>query len=40
MSDVFISYSLKDRDFVRQLQTALEKVDREPWVDWHSIPDS
>ncbi len=37
MAEVFISYSLKDRDFVRQLQGALEGLNRGTWVDWHSI---
>lgn len=38
MAGVFISYSRKDRDFVRKLHNALAGVDRDPWVDWHDIP--
>lgn len=38
MSDVFISYSRKDKDFVRRLHEALAKVNRETWVDWEDIP--
>ena len=35
MSDVFISYSCLDIDFVRYQLTAR---DREPWADWQDIP--
>jgi WD40 repeat protein len=38
MSDVFISYSRKDKDFVRVLHDALEKSERQTWVDWEDIP--
>ena len=38
MSDVFISYSRKDKDFVRRLHDALSKANRESWVDWEDIP--
>ncbi len=38
MSDVFISYSRKDQDFVRQLNAALNEKDRQAWVDWEGIP--
>ena len=38
MSDVFISYSRKDSDFVRQLHNALAVLDRDVWVDWEDIP--
>jgi WD40 repeat protein len=37
MSDVFISYSRKDKDFVRQLHDAFAKLHREAWVDWQDI---
>ena len=37
MSDVFISYSRKDKDFVRVLHDALEKSRRQAWVDWEDI---
>jgi hypothetical protein len=36
--DVFISYSRRDKEFVRSLQAALEKEGREAWVDWEDIP--
>ncbi len=38
MADVFISYSRKDRGFVRQLHDALAKLNRDTWVDWEDIP--
>ncbi|MBI3915120.1 MAG: TIR domain-containing protein [Chloroflexi bacterium] len=38
MADVFISYSRKDRDFVRALHDALKKRNRDTWVDWEGIP--
>ncbi len=38
MSDVFISYSRKDSKFVRRLFDALEKQERDVWVDWEDIP--
>ena len=34
MSDVFISYSRRDIDFVRHLFDQLKARDREPWADW------
>lgn len=37
-SDVFISYRRTDRDFTRQLVTALEGQGREVWIDWEDIP--
>jgi len=37
-TDVFISYSRKDQDFVRQLFVALEAENRVAWVDWEGIP--
>ena len=38
MSDVFISYSRRDIDFVRHLFDQLTTRDREPWADWQDIP--
>ncbi|HEY9623041.1 MAG TPA: TIR domain-containing protein [Crinalium sp.] len=38
MADVFISYSRKDKDFVRKLNDALAESDRNTWVDWQDIP--
>jgi WD40 repeat protein len=38
MSDVFISYSRKDKDFVAQLQDALNRHEREAWLDTKDIP--
>ncbi len=37
MSDVFISYSRKDQEFVHKLNDALKVSDRESWVDWEQI---
>jgi len=37
MTDVFISYSRKDIDFVRQLFDRLNVKQRETWVDWQGI---
>jgi hypothetical protein len=38
MSDVFISYSRRDIDFVRHLFDQLTARDREAWADWQDIP--
>ena len=38
MTDVFISYSRTDADFVRRLHTALAAHQRDTWVDWEDIP--
>jgi TIR domain len=38
MSDVFISYSRKDKVFVQTLHAALCQHDRDTWVDWEDIP--
>lgn len=38
MSDVFISYSRKDKEFVQRLNDSLKKIDRDVWVDWEDIP--
>jgi len=35
--EVFISYSRKDKEFVRRLHGALSRRDREAWVDWEDI---
>jgi WD40 repeat protein len=37
-SDVFISYSRADREFVTALQEALATLGRSAWVDWQDIP--
>ena len=37
MSDVFISYSRLDKEFVGQLREALAGQDQEVWIDWESI---
>jgi TIR domain len=37
MADVFISYAREDQPFVRKLQDALEKHNRNTWIDWKSI---
>src|SRR5918912_2433905 len=38
MADVFISYAREDQGFVFDLQAALEKCNRDTWVDWKDIP--
>jgi hypothetical protein len=35
--EVFISYSRKDKEFVRRLHEALSRRDREAWIDWEDI---
>src|SRR6478672_10064104 len=35
--EVFISYSRKDKEFVRRLDEELKRRDREAWVDWEDI---
>jgi hypothetical protein len=35
---IFISYSRKDKEFVRRLDEELKRRDRETWVDWEGIP--
>jgi tetratricopeptide (TPR) repeat protein len=40
MSDVFISYSRLDKDFVGQLRDALTQQDQDVWIDWEDIPPS
>jgi len=36
--EVFISYSRKDKEFVRRLDEELKRRHREVWVDWEGIP--
>jgi WD40 repeat protein len=38
MSDVFISYSRQDKEFVHRLQNAFTEHEREPWLDTKDIP--
>lgn len=38
MSDVFISYSRKDGEFVQRLNNALVSKNQSVWVDWQNIP--
>lgn len=40
MADVFISYSRRDREFVRRLHERLAADKRDVWVDWEDIPPS
>jgi hypothetical protein len=40
MSDVFISYSRLDKNFVGKLRDALVNQKQEVWIDWESIPPS
>ncbi|ACK69948.1 putative signal transduction protein with Nacht domain protein [Gloeothece citriformis PCC 7424] len=36
--DIFISYSRRDKDFVRQLWTKLVEHNQNIWIDWEDIP--
>ncbi|MEY2818404.1 MAG: hypothetical protein RL275_1867 [Chloroflexota bacterium] len=38
MTDVFISYSRRDKVFTQKLVEALIAAKREVWADWASIP--
>lgn len=38
MADVFISYSRRDTEFVRELHRFLTASGKDPWVDWEDIP--
>ncbi|MEM7794051.1 MAG: TIR domain-containing protein [Cyanobacteria bacterium P01_C01_bin.118] len=38
MTDVFISYSRKDKEFVQVLNQALANSKYDAWVDWENIP--
>lgn len=40
MVDVFISYSRKDQEFVKNLYEAFRRIHRDIWVDWISISPS
>ncbi len=40
MAEVFISYAREDQGFASDLNAALQKLQRETWIDWRSIPDS
>src|SRR5271166_5239382 len=40
MAEVFISYARTDQGFARDLNSALQKLKRDTWIDWRSIPDS
>ena len=40
MAEVFISYARTDQGFARDIHAALQKVNRDTWIDWRSIPDS
>lgn len=38
MTDIFISYSRRDKELVKKLHAALCKLNRNIWVDWENIP--
>lgn len=38
MTDVFISYSRRDKEFVQRLSERLKESSRDFWVDWEDIP--
>ena len=38
MTDVFISYSRRDKVFTQKLVESLQTANREVWADWDSIP--
>jgi len=38
LSDIFISYSRKDKAFVQQLAQALAAEGQDVWIDWEDIP--
>jgi hypothetical protein len=40
MAEVFISYAREDQGFARDIHAELQKVNRDTWIDWGSIPDS
>ena len=37
MTDVFVSYSRKDQEFVRDLVGALGEHGKDVWIDWKDI---
>jgi len=38
MPDTFVSYSRRNKDFVRKLVDALQENDHTVWIDWENIP--
>lgn len=38
LSDIFISYSRRDKDFVEQLDAFFKSQKMEVWIDWEDIP--
>ncbi|WP_445631239.1 toll/interleukin-1 receptor domain-containing protein [Nostoc sp. DSM 114167] len=38
MAEAFVSYSRKDKEFVKRLYEALKQHKRDVWVDWEDIP--
>jgi len=38
MSDIFVSYSRKDKPFVERLVAALQERGKTVWIDWENIP--
>ncbi|QID17578.1 toll/interleukin-1 receptor domain-containing protein [Nitrogeniibacter mangrovi] len=38
LSDIFVSYSRRDAEFVRQLTERLQKAGLDVWIDWEDIP--
>jgi DNA polymerase III delta prime subunit len=36
--DLFISYSRRDKDFVRQLWEVVTQANQKTWIDWEDIP--
>lgn len=40
MADLFVSYSRRDKDFVRKLVDTLLEKGRDVWIDWDDIPPS
>src|SRR5271166_4317308 len=39
MAEVFISYARTDSGFARDLTTALQELERDPWIDWRDLPE-
>lgn len=40
MTDIFVSYSRRDKNFTQKLVETLKAAKREVWADWESIPAS
>lgn len=38
MTDIFVSYSRRDKEFVQVLNDALSKSHYDTWIDWRNIP--